>query len=547
MKQSWDSSNIVFLLLPKQKIQESLLYIGCSAQTPCGKKHYGPGNPVLTSFAKLLLEIDHGRSWPWYISSGSSNSDSVSTWFELCDYVEKLKNEEGGSSYLDAITKTLHLYIALNEIESSQGDGEETDARLRGLIYRDIIRPLKLEAEPGTNKRRKPVADVMSMSGNSEGPRRPVHKLKSQRPSPASLPLRGPGTLYEDQFMDLETESESSIDGMYERERTQPLKGHSERQSQQSPRALAMSPALQHVPQSFSIFHSPRIDSWLDTQPPPEYWIPDKQPPSQTDDDFYVAIICSLPIEADAILCLFDKQYDDRTTRKQPGDTNTYTAGRIGRHNVVICHLPGIGISSAARATSHLLTSYQETRLVLVVGICGATPFDQSSPREEIILGDIVISDRLTQYDFGRQFPSGFQRKKDTEETLGPPNPQIQGLLQKLRIDNRKRAFQEEASALLEAIQQKRGDKYLYPGAESDTLFGSNFVHRCYQQGPTNNRARSNSKSKMELKCRKFGCEWPTIQRKRLTLNPQSYSPGIHIGRFASANTVIKSGKHRDK
>lgn len=58
-----------------------------------------------------------------------------------------------------------------------------------------------------------------------------------------------------------------------------------------------------------------------------------------------VAIICALPIEADAVEALFDCRLDD--LEKAPGDPNAYSVGVVGRHNVVLTYLPGMGNNSA--------------------------------------------------------------------------------------------------------------------------------------------------------------------------------------------------------
>lgn len=58
-----------------------------------------------------------------------------------------------------------------------------------------------------------------------------------------------------------------------------------------------------------------------------------------------VAIICALLIEADAVEALFDLRLDDLD--KAPGDPNAYSVGVIGRNNVVLAHLPGMGNNSA--------------------------------------------------------------------------------------------------------------------------------------------------------------------------------------------------------
>src|SRR5215469_8938537 len=115
---------------------------------------------------------------------------------------------------------------------------------------------------------------------------------------------------------------------------------------------------------------------------------------------FEIAIICALPLEADAVEALFDETYDkfSKVYGRQSGDKNTYITGKIGRHNIVLCYLPGIGKGSAAGAAATLQTSYTRIRLALVVGICGGVPSPSSNT--EIRLGDIIISDSVIEYDF---------------------------------------------------------------------------------------------------------------------------------------------------
>lgn len=58
--------------------------------------------------------------------------------------------------------------------------------------------------------------------------------------------------------------------------------------------------------------------------------------------DFAIAIICALPLEADAVEALFDETYDrlGKIYGKKPGDANAYINGRIGGHDIVLCYMP---------------------------------------------------------------------------------------------------------------------------------------------------------------------------------------------------------------
>lgn len=72
--------------------------------------------------------------------------------------------------------------------------------------------------------------------------------------------------------------------------------------------------------------------------------------------DFAIAVICALPLEAEAVEALFDERYDrlGKHYGKQRGDANAYITGRVGKHNVVLCYMLGIGKGSTASVASSL-------------------------------------------------------------------------------------------------------------------------------------------------------------------------------------------------
>jgi nucleoside phosphorylase len=140
---------------------------------------------------------------------------------------------------------------------------------------------------------------------------------------------------------------------------------------------------------------------------------------------FEIAIICALPLEANCVEAVFDEFWKDYG--KAAGDPNAYTAGSIGKHNVILAHTPGIGITSAAAVAAALRASFPKIKLV---GICGGVPY--GTDQEEILLGDVIISQALIQYDFGRQYPRGFKRKDSLKDTLGRPSPEIRAIQAKL-------------------------------------------------------------------------------------------------------------------
>ncbi|THY42348.1 purine and uridine phosphorylase [Aureobasidium pullulans] len=278
--------------------------------------------------------------------------------------------------------------------------------------------------------------------------------------------------------------------------------------------------------------------------------------PPTTRVEFEVAIICALPLEASAVVDLFDEHYDDEHDiyGKQEGDSNAYSTGRIGQHDIVLAHIPGMGKSSAANVASGLRSSFTGIKLALIVGICGAVPIP--SPNNPIILGDVIISNSVIEFDFGRQYPDHFERKSGTKDTLGRPNSDIRALLSKLEVRHVREKLGEKILQNLANLREKM-DTARYPGVDQDRLFAA--THRHMHRAESSSRdclclmARSHSdpvcKKASECTCDVLECnllatlENPT-RRKRL--DAEAPTPLVHIGTIGSASTVMKSAEHRD-
>ncbi|KAL6409947.1 pfs domain-containing protein [Ilyonectria robusta] len=138
-------------------------------------------------------------------------------------------------------------------------------------------------------------------------------------------------------------------------------------------------------------------------------------------DAFEIAIICALPLEATAVSYLFDEIWPNQY-HKAVGDPNYYVNGCIGRHNVVRVLLPDIGKAYVAAAAASLNASYINLRLALLVGICGGVP-GQNKDGGEVLLGDVIISSALIQFDFGGRHPGGIFLRNlniDSESWFAP-------------------------------------------------------------------------------------------------------------------------------
>ncbi|KAL4735941.1 hypothetical protein BDV11DRAFT_173357 [Aspergillus similis] len=266
--------------------------------------------------------------------------------------------------------------------------------------------------------------------------------------------------------------------------------------------------------------------------------------------DFAIAIICALPLEADAVEALFDEHYDrlGKYYSKQRGDANSYVNGRIGKHDVVLCYMPGMGKGSAAGVAAKLQISYTGIKLALVVGICGGAP----SPPEyrEIFLADVIISDSVIEYDFGRQYPGGFLRKTGVKETMGRPSPEIRSLLNGIRAEKARSELQSRTQQYLQVLQQ-RGAKWCHPGV-SDVLFRASYLHKhhshvsparcsCYES----DSREQICEEALDKDCHELGCN--NGQQIRCREVSEAIQTSIYIGQVASADTVMKSGQHRDE
>jgi len=248
-----------------------------------------------------------------------------------------------------------------------------------------------------------------------------------------------------------------------------------------------------------------------------------RRPPNS---EFRVAIICALPVEAEAVAAHFDQRLDEGLPyHKADGDRNAYTCGIMGGHFVVVVHPPGAGKVRATDAVNDCKRSFPKINLAIVAGVCGAVPF-VSAPggvKQEIVLGDIIISTSVIQHDLGRLKSDGFKMKDGLKDALGPPPESISSLLAKLKTD----------AGLREAMMGHMDEDRLtaiYPGASEDMLFEETYDH-----------ANENATCSTSCDTSKL------IPRHRLEQQTQRPRPLIHFGAVASGDTVMMLGTQRDK
>ncbi|KAK4151397.1 hypothetical protein C8A00DRAFT_17195 [Chaetomidium leptoderma] len=278
----------------------------------------------------------------------------------------------------------------------------------------------------------------------------------------------------------------------------------------------------------------------------------DPEPPSSLD-DFEIAVVCALPLEFDAVRSLLDQVWGEGNGcafGNPPQSLNNYRMGKV----------------SAGAVAADLRRDHRRLRLALVVGICGGVP---KAKNAEVLLGDVIVSDSLVQYDFGRQYPCGFRRKDGPQDNLAGPNREIRGMLAMLKTEDGANALSQKTASCLGGLQRQK-PKYAFPSAASDRLFQPQYRHK-HQVSPTcecrhhENESDAVCDTAMEMSCEELGCDDSfVVTRTRLEeqlaaattipsssttpddSNTPTFEPAIHIGPVASGDTVMKSGAMRD-
>jgi nucleoside phosphorylase len=246
--------------------------------------------------------------------------------------------------------------------------------------------------------------------------------------------------------------------------------------------------------------------------------------------DYTVGWICAVQTEY-VVACEFlDEEYPPLPSQS-PHDSNTYTLGRIGEHNVVIASLPKgkYGLTSAATVAKDLLRSFESIRFGLMVGIGGGVP----SLKHDIRLGDVVVSMPVAQtggviyYEFGKAVQ---ERKFQRTGSLNSPPPALLTALNKISAQHERKGHNIARSVSEMVTRNPRlRRKYERPNTEDDRLYEATYVHVDVNQD-----------------CR-TACSHsipPLMMREERT--KEDDDPVVHYGLIASADRLIKDATIRD-
>lgn len=242
-------------------------------------------------------------------------------------------------------------------------------------------------------------------------------------------------------------------------------------------------------------------------------------------DDYTIGWICALPCEMAASRAMLDELHGDLHQRRN--DSNTYTFGSVGAHNIVIACLPSgvYGTTSAATVAIQMLASFPSIRFGIMVGIGGGVPGGDT----DIRLGDIIVSKPtgtfggVVQYDFGKTIQGGeFVRVGSLNK---PPLSLLTGV-SKLEAGHMLglSKIPLHLSGMIERYPAMKA-KFTYLGQFHDRVFRSDYEHL-------------NSETTCE------NCDVSRLIERPLR---EGTDPVIHYGIIASGNQVIKHGATRDR
>lgn len=244
-----------------------------------------------------------------------------------------------------------------------------------------------------------------------------------------------------------------------------------------------------------------------------------------THENYTVGWVCALPKEIVAAKAMLDQVHP--SLPQPPHDSNNYTLGRVGSHNVVIACLPlgELGNNSSASVATRLNSTFPGIKFGIMVGIGGGVP-------PSVRLGDVVVSapsnefGGVVQWDFGKtEQGTGFRR---TGSLNSPPT------ILKTALSALQAKHEMEGSIVpkfLEEVERKwpmLAPRYTRRENLEDMLFPADFQHvRIQDVGEGQNHCAGCDRSKL-------------LQREHRDMR-------IHYGLIASGNQVVKDGIFRDE
>jgi nucleoside phosphorylase len=261
--------------------------------------------------------------------------------------------------------------------------------------------------------------------------------------------------------------------------------------------------------------------------------------------DYTVGWVCALSKEQTAATAMLDEEYEDLP--KPPNDYNTYTLGRVGKHNVVIACLPEgeVGNNAAATVATRMTSTFPSIKFGLMVGIGGGVP-------RAVRLGDVVVSTPADGFGGVVQWDFGKAEQDDTFKRTGAlnnPPTALRTALTKLKTKHElKGSMIPQYLDDLKTNWPSIAAKYTRSNSLEDILFRADYNH---VEKPAEEAGNSDYKEggdgeeeDAEDEREDQGCA--NCDRSKI-IKRKARDTRVHYGLIASGNQVIKDAAFRDK
>lgn len=492
-----DSGNLHIFASSGGPTHTKLLYLSffSALSSSTQPRTFQVGDPVLVSFAKLLLEIDLGQKIPIEISPHDKEKNQLN-WAKLHDCIEKI-SEERDDSYLEAVKGCLVVHSTISRsLRLGDASGMDAELTIRREIYKEIVSKLEIELKKYSSI---------------------PHDKRRRSESPPPPPSRPPGTM----AMAVRSNLKSAGTPLLKRQR----------QAQQCPNIQPSLPSNAHpIDSGLSGDSNHCVESSSNdyvshsaiTMSHPSSSRTQLKHPSDIlpRETYKTAIICPMAVELAAVLAMLDERHLQLQSTR-----NLYILGQIGHHNVIVTVMPETGNNSAAMVANQLRNDFPSLEFGLLVGIGGGVP---NMDKHDIRLGDVVVSKPTQTFGGVVQFDRGKSNTNDQFErtgSLNKPPPIIMSSLELLiaeQMRNESR-LNDHLTKMLRSSPKMEEEQYIYQGEENDVLFKSSYPH-----------------------CPGSDCR-NCLKEEIVKREPRSSTaPKIHYGTIGSSNTVIKDAVLRD-
>lgn len=274
---------------------------------------------------------------------------------------------------------------------------------------------------------------------------------------------------------------------------------------------------------------------------------------------YTVAWLAALPLERAAAEILLDEEHEKPNGfTKHAVDTNSYTWGLMGKHNIVIASLPSgqYGNEVTADMTGKLRASLPHIRVGLLVGIAAGVTGERQEPDgkisidRDIRLGDVAVSNPdkansgVVQYDLYKAKVRQIHHldRSVTDETYGEAKGSLdappRALRSALSALQAKHEYKESRIVhhLKRLDKNKKTRAFRYPGTLNvDEASGREESDDAKSEDGDPLRKAIGDK----IVSFRVGKRFKKLKRRT--------EPAIHYGTVASGNTLLEDMLERDE